>query len=57
MRHVAHDFGALVRATEASGYRGIYSIEQWPTTGSAPPADPIRAALALKDELRTNLRT
>ncbi|MEZ4699949.1 MAG: sugar phosphate isomerase/epimerase family protein [Rhodothermales bacterium] len=55
MRHSDYDFAALVRATEASGYRGIYSIEMWPDADSPPPADPLRAAGWMKDQLIANI--
>ncbi len=55
MEHTDYDFAALVRATEASGYRGIYSIEMYPMGNSQPPADPIRAGNWMKDQLLANI--
>lgn len=54
--HSDYDFAALVRATEASGYRGIYSIEMWPDGDSPPPADPIRAATLMREAILENIR-
>jgi sugar phosphate isomerase/epimerase len=54
--HSDYDVGALVRATEASGYTGIYSIEMWPDADSQPPADPLRAANWMKETILANLR-
>jgi L-ribulose-5-phosphate 3-epimerase len=51
--HVSYDIGALVRATEASGFRGIYSVELY--TSNAPPPEPIRAARTVKREILANL--
>ena len=45
-RHVSYEIAPIVRATEASGYRGIYSIELF-TASDDMPADPIRAARAM----------
>lgn len=53
--HTDYDIGALVRATEASGFTGYYSIEMWPDEDSPPPADPVRAALRLKDVILENI--
>jgi sugar phosphate isomerase/epimerase len=55
LEHSDYDFGALVRATEASGYRGIYSVEMWPDGDSQPPADPIRAGNWMKDQVLANI--
>ncbi|MDZ4698659.1 MAG: sugar phosphate isomerase/epimerase family protein [Rhodothermales bacterium] len=55
MEHTDYDFAALVRATEDSGYRGIYSIEMYPDGDSPPPADPIRAGNWMKDQLLANI--
>lgn len=53
--HSDYDIGALVRATEASGFAGYYSIELWPDEDSSPPADPVRAALRLKETILENM--
>lgn len=55
LEHSDYDFAALVRATEESGYRGIYSIEMWPDADSQPPADPIKAGNWMKDQLLANI--
>src|SRR5262245_56538875 len=52
-RHVSYDIVPLVKATEASGFRGIYSIEFY---SDKPPRDVVAA---VKDEMQTiaaNLR-
>jgi sugar phosphate isomerase/epimerase len=48
-RHVDYDIGAIVRATEAAGFRGIYSIELW--ADQNPPDDPVRAAHTMLDTI------
>jgi len=53
--HKNWDIGALVRATEDAGFRGIYSIELWETRN--PPPDPVRAAKAVRDIIAANLRS
>jgi len=53
--HKNWDIAALVRATEDAGFRGIYSIELWETVN--PPADPVRAAKAVRDIIAANLRS
>lgn len=54
--HTDYDFGALVKATEDTGYRGIYSIEMWPDADSQAPADPVAAATWMRDQILANLR-
>lgn len=49
-RHTSYDIGACVRAAEAGGFRGIYSVECW-----APkyvPPDPARAVKSVADIIR-----
>ena len=46
-KHVSYDVVPLIKATEASGYRGIYSIEFY---SDKPPKDVVAAA---KDMMRT----
>jgi sugar phosphate isomerase/epimerase len=53
-RHLDYDVGALTRATEASGFRGIYSIELF--AGPEPPADPIAQANAMEAAIAPNLK-
>jgi type 1 glutamine amidotransferase/sugar phosphate isomerase/epimerase len=53
-RHTSYDIGACVRAAEAAGFRGIYSVELW-----APkyiPPDPIRAVKTVVETIRRNLK-
>ncbi len=53
-RHSAYDIAAIVRATEAAGYRGTYSIELF-TMGKAMPEDPVRAVRSMADTITANL--
>lgn len=46
-KHVSYDIAPLVKATEASGFKGIYSIEFY---SNRPPRDIVAAA---KDEMHT----
>lgn len=55
-RHLDYDIGELVRATEASGYRGPYSVELF-AMGEGMPVDPVRAVLAVADAVSANLRS
>jgi len=45
--HVSYDIAPLVKATEASGFKGIYSIEFY---SDRPPRNIVAAA---KDEMHT----
>lgn len=52
-RHITYDLGACVRAAEAGGFKGIYSVECW-----APnyfPPDPFRAVTSAAREIGSNL--
>jgi sugar phosphate isomerase/epimerase len=53
-RHTSYDVGACVRASEAAGFTGIYSIELW--APNYTPPDPFRAVLAMRDEISRHLR-
>jgi hypothetical protein len=54
-RHVDYDIAAIVRATEASGFRGYYSVELYvPTLEEAPP-DPIRAVKSMVQTISREL--
>jgi L-ribulose-5-phosphate 3-epimerase len=53
-RHIDYDIGALTRATERTGFRGIYSVELFATTD--PPNDPVAAARAMLTQISANLR-
>lgn len=44
-RHISYDAGACVRAAEAAGFKGIYSVELWSPKYLAP--DPVRAIQAM----------
>ncbi|HWI86666.1 MAG TPA: TIM barrel protein, partial [Sphingomonas sp.] len=46
-RHVGYDIAPLVKASEAAGFRGIYSVELYPARGSMPPPDALLAARSL----------
>lgn len=46
-RHISYDIVPIIQATEASGYRGLYSIELW---GDRQPVDVVAA---VKDMMQT----
>lgn len=51
-RHVNYDVVPLIKATEASGYRGIYSIEFY----GKPPKDTVAAAKDMITALAANIQ-
>jgi sugar phosphate isomerase/epimerase len=51
-RHVSYDVVPLIKATEASGFRGIYSIEFY---SNRPPRDVVGAAKDLMQTLAANI--
>jgi sugar phosphate isomerase/epimerase len=51
-RHVNYDVVPLIKATEASGYRGIYSIEFY----GKPPKDTVAAAKDMIKALVSNIQ-
>jgi sugar phosphate isomerase/epimerase len=51
-RHVDYDIVPLVRATEASGFRGIYSIEFY---SDRPPRDVVAAAKDMMQTIAANI--
>ena len=53
-RHVSYDIVPIIKATEASGFRGIYSIEFY--TEKAPPRDPVVAARLMMQTLAANIK-
>lgn len=53
-RHLEYDIGTFTRATEASGYRGLYSIELF--TLANPPPDPVAAANDMVLEIAPHLK-
>ena len=52
--HTSYDIVPIVKATEASGYKGIYSIEMW--TNRNPPPDPVAAARTMMRQIAANLK-
>ena len=46
-RHISYDIVPIIKATEASGYRGIYSIELW------GDRHPVNVVAAVKDMMQT----
>jgi hypothetical protein len=46
-RHISYDIVPIVKATEASGYRGTYSIELW------GDRQPVNVVAAVKDMMQT----
>ncbi len=52
--HTSYDVVPLIKATEASGYRGIYSIEFY--TDKNPPPDPVVAARKMMTAIAANIR-
>lgn len=53
-RHISYDVVPIIRATEQSGYRGIYSIEFYSFV--TPPKDPLAAAKTMVSTLAANIR-
>jgi sugar phosphate isomerase/epimerase len=51
-RHINYDVVPLIKATEASGYKGIYSIEFY----GKPPKDAVAAAKEMIKALSANIR-
>jgi hypothetical protein len=51
-RHVNYDVVPLIKATEASGYKGIYSIEFY----GKPPKDVVAAAKDMIAALAANIK-
>ena len=52
-RHINYDVVPLIKATEASGYKGIYSIEFY----GKPPKDTVAAARDMIKALAANIRS
>lgn len=52
-KHVNYDVVPLIKATEASGYRGIYSIEFY----GRPPKDTVAAAKDMIQALAANIKS
>jgi sugar phosphate isomerase/epimerase len=53
-QHVSYDVVPLIKATEASGFKGIYSIEFY---SDRPPKDVVAAAKDMMRTIAANLRT
>jgi sugar phosphate isomerase/epimerase len=51
-RHINYDVVPLIKATEASGYKGIYSIEFY----GRPPKDTVAAAKDMMQALAANIK-
>jgi sugar phosphate isomerase/epimerase len=52
--HTSYDVVPLIKATEASGFRGIYSIEFY--TDKNPPPDPVVAAKKMMTTIAANIK-
>ena len=52
--HTSYDIVPLIKATEASGFRGIYSIEFY--TDKNPPPDPVDAARKMMTTIAANIK-
>jgi hypothetical protein len=52
-RHISYDIVPIIKATEASGYRGIYSIELW---GDRQPVDVVAAVKDMMQTVAQNIR-
>ena len=52
-KHLAYDIGACVRTAEASGFKGIYSAEQW--SQKPIPIDAVTATRAIIQQIMQNL--
>jgi hypothetical protein len=50
-KHLNYDVVPIIKATEASGYKGIYSIEYY----GKPPKDVVAAAKESIKELTANI--
>ena len=53
-RHISYDVVPIIKATEASGYKGIYSIEFY--TEKQPPRDVVAAAKTMIQTLAANIK-
>jgi sugar phosphate isomerase/epimerase len=52
-RHISYDIVPIIEATEASGYRGIYSIELW---GDRHPVNVVSAVKDMMQTVAQNIR-
>lgn len=55
-KHVDYDIASIVKATEKSGYRGIYSIELYVSEPADVPKDPVRAVKSMIAAIAPNLQ-
>ena len=53
-RHISYDIVPIIKATEASGFKGIYSIEFY--TEKQPPTDVVAAAKSMAQTLAANIK-
>jgi sugar phosphate isomerase/epimerase len=53
-RHISYDIVPIIKATEASGFKGIYSIEFY--TDKQPPKDVVAAAKSMAQTLAANIK-
>jgi sugar phosphate isomerase/epimerase len=53
-RMTDYDAVPIIRATEASGFRGLYSIELY--SANNPPAHAVRASRAIMELLLANMK-
>jgi len=53
-RHISYDIVPIIKATEDSGYKGIYSIEFYSFV--TPPRDPLAAAKDMVTTLAANIK-
>lgn len=54
-RHISYDVVPIIKATEAAGYKGIYSIEFY-STNDKPPKDVTAAAKVMVNTLAANIK-
>jgi len=53
-RHISYDVTPIIKATEASGFKGVYSIEFY--TEQQPPRDVVAAAKDMVQTLSANIK-
>lgn len=54
-KHIDYDVVPIIKATEAAGYKGIYSIEFY-TINNKPPKDVVAAAKVLLNTIAANIK-
>jgi len=55
VNHTSYDIGACVRAAEVSGFKGLYSAEQW--SPKPIPTDAVSATKSIIREIVQNIRS